>query len=120
MTARHSSPAAAKLTSDDMGGLQPKLFLAIGARVMLTRNLWTEKGSMETVSDIVYKQGDHPPALHIAVIVQFDDTYTGPSFCSDLQKRVSIIPETNESDLHGSSHEIKQLPLKNVMGYNHS
>ena len=67
---------------------------------------------MGTVSDIVYKQGDHPPALPIAVIVQFDDTYTGPRFCSDLPKRVAIIPENNESDLHGSSHERQQLPLK--------
>ena len=45
---------------------------------MLTRNLWTEKGlcngSMGTVSDIVYKQGDHPPALSIVVLVKFDDT----------------------------------------------
>ena len=67
-----------------MGGLEPKLVSAIGARVMLTRNLWTKKGlcigSMRTVSDITYKQGDHPPALPIAVIVKFDDTCTSSSF----------------------------------------
>ena len=83
---------------------------------MLTRNLWTEKGlcngSMGTVVDIVYKEGDHPPALPIAVIVQFDDTYTGPSFRSDIPRSVPIIPQTNESDLYGSSHERQQLPLK--------
>ena len=31
------------LTSDDMGGLEPKLFLGLGSRVMPTRNLRTEK-----------------------------------------------------------------------------
>ena len=88
INARHSSSTASKLPSDDMGGLEPKLFLAVGARVMLTRNRWTEKGlcngSMGTISDIVFRQGDQPPALPIAVIVQFDSTYTGPSFRSDL------------------------------------
>ena len=32
-----------KIASDDMGGLEPKLFLAVGARTMLTRNPWQEK-----------------------------------------------------------------------------
>ena len=99
-----------------MGGLEPKLFLCLGARVMLTRNLWTEKGlcngSMGTVLDIIYKEGDNPPALPIAVLVQFDDSYTGPSFCSDKPRCVPIIPETNESDLHGTFCERQQLPLK--------
>ena len=116
VNARHSTPAAAKIASDDMGGLEPKLFLAKGARVMLTRNLWTDKGlcngSMGTVLDIVYKQGDTPPALPIAVVVQFDDTYTGPSFSSEKPRIVPIIPQTNESYLHGSSHERQQLPLR--------
>ena len=76
INARHSSSTASKLPSDDMGGLEPKLFLAVVARVMLTRNLSTEKGlcngSMGKISDIVFKQGDQPSALPIAVIVQFD------------------------------------------------
>ena len=83
---------------------------------MLTRNLWTEKGlcneSMGTISDIVFKQGDQPPSLPIAVIVQFDSTYTGPSFRSGLPRCVPIISETNQSDLYGSSHEGQHLPLK--------
>ena len=83
---------------------------------MLTRNLWTEKGlcngSMGTVLDIIYKEGDNPPALPIAVLVQFDDSYTGPSFCSDKPRCIPIIPETNESDLHGTFCERQQLPLK--------
>ena len=95
-----------------MGGLEPKLFLAVGARVMLTRNLWTEKGlcngSMDTISDIVFKQGAQPPA----VIVQFDSTYTGPRFRSDLPRCVPIISETHQSDLYCSSHERQHLPLK--------
>ena len=67
---------------------------------------------MGTVSDIVYKQGDHPPDLPTAVNVKFDDTYTGPSFRSYLPKCVLIVPETYEPDLHGSSHERQQLLLK--------
>ena len=69
---------------------------------------------MGTISDIVFKQGDQPPALPIAVIVQFDSTYTGPSFRSDLPRCVPIISETNQSDLYGSSHERQHLPLKLV------
>ena len=116
INARHSNKTSARLSSDDVGGLEPKIFLSIGARVMLTRNLWTEKGlcngSMGVVKDIIYQEGDSPPNLPIAVIVQFDTFYTGPSICDDLPRCIPIIPLTNASDLHGSSHERQQLPLR--------
>ena len=106
VNARHSCSAASKLASDDIGGLESKLFLAKGARVMLTRNLWTEKGLCNgprgTISDIICKRGDKPPALPVAIMIQFDNTYTGSSFCSDKARCVPITPETNEPDLYGS------------------
>ena len=116
INARHSNKASARFSSDDMGGLEPKVFLSIGARVMLTRNLWNDQGlcngSMGVVKDIVYQEGDSPPNLPIAVIVQFDSFYTGPSICEDQPRCVPIIPLINCSDLHGSSHERQQLPLR--------
>lgn len=115
INARHSNKASVKLSSDDMGGLEPKLFLSISARVMLTRNLWTEKGlcngSMGVVKDVIYHEGDSPPNLPLAVVVQFD-SYSGPSIVIDQPGCVPIIPVTSVSDLHGSSHERQQLPLR--------
>ncbi|KAK3746522.1 hypothetical protein QZH41_016735 [Actinostola sp. cb2023] len=44
INARHSSAMAKKMTSEDMSGLQPTIFLAKGAKVMLTMNLWATVG----------------------------------------------------------------------------
>ena len=41
INARHSSAVAKKISSDDMSGLEPVVFLAKGARVMLIMNLWS-------------------------------------------------------------------------------
>ena len=42
INACHSSALAKKIPSDDMSGLEPVVFLAKDARVMLTMNLWCE------------------------------------------------------------------------------
>ena len=42
--AKHNNSTASKLPADDMGSLLPQLLIAKGAKVMLTRNLWTEAG----------------------------------------------------------------------------
>ena len=69
---------------------------------------------MRTISNIEYKQGDHPSALLIANIVKFDDIYTGRRFCSDLPKCVPIVPETRVIKLETT------VAFKTVMGYNYS
>ena len=63
-----------------MSGLQPVVFLAKGARVMLTMNLWSSvghcNGATGTVIDIVYENNHQPPDspdLPIAVIVEFEN-----------------------------------------------
>ena len=44
INAHHSSEMAKKIPSDDMSGLEPIVFLAKDARVMLTMNLWSTVG----------------------------------------------------------------------------
>ncbi|CAB4012964.1 Hypothetical predicted protein [Paramuricea clavata] len=73
INARHSSAFAKKISSDDMSGLEPVVFLAKGARVMLTMNLSNLtninykyefglcNGATGTVVDIIY-QNNHEPS----------------------------------------------------------
>ena len=42
--AKHNSPEAKKASEEDAEGLPKEIFLAEGARVMMTRNVWTSKG----------------------------------------------------------------------------
>jgi len=86
---------ACKADSDMAKGLEPKLFLARGARVMLRANLWTEvglvNGSVGNVRDIVFDENQGPPCLPITVLVEFDN-YAGPAIVSSEGERVVPIP----------------------------
>lgn len=66
--ARHTA-GAETLSSDQMGGLEPVIYLAKGARVMLTMNIWTDvglcNGALGTVLDFVYPKNQHPPTLPV-------------------------------------------------------
>ena len=44
LPAKHSSETARKASDEDAEGLHAKVLIAVGASVMLTRNLWTSKG----------------------------------------------------------------------------
>ena len=113
--ARHSG-GAQTLSSDEMGGLEPVIYLAKGARVMLTMNMWTEvglcNGALGTVLDFVYADGQTPPALPICVLVQFDEQYNGPSLTASVPRCVPICPITQISQNIGHTCERQQLPLK--------
>ena len=117
--ARHNNSKGSKLSADEFGGLEPMICICEGARVMLTRNLWTEKGlcngTMGIVKEIIFKDGDFPPALPLAIVVQFD-SYTGPQFRPIFDKShmnfVPVAPVTSQSDIHGSEFERQQFPLK--------
>ncbi len=115
INARHSSALAKKISSDDMSGLEPVVFLAKGARVMLTMNLWASvglcNGATGTVFDIIYQSNHQPPDLPIAVIVQFEN-YRGPVFNENQPLCIPICPITVASQTETGFHERQQLPLR--------
>ena len=110
INAIHSSAAAAAVKPDDAGGLYPVIFLAHGAQVMLTANLWQEvglcNGAPGIVRHFIYKD-EHPPNLPIAVLVEFDK-YCGPQFLDSAPNCVPIVPITFEWE----SKSRQQLPLQ--------
>lgn len=83
INAKHSCSIAATADSDDAGRLEPVLFIAKGAKVMLTSDLWQQKGlcngATGVVRDILYAADDKPPLLPIALLIQFHE-FTGPPF----------------------------------------
>ena len=94
----NAGPRATSVKPDDAGGLNNVLRLARGARVMLRQNLWVDagltNGALGTVHGILYDpDGAQPPALPVAVLVQFD-TYTGPSFLPHHPRTVPIPTHT--------------------------
>ena len=112
--AKHSSVEGQKISAQEMLGLQPKLLMAKGARVMLTTNLWPSvglcNGSTGSVVDIIYELNTQPPSLPVAVIVKFD-SFSGPSFTDNKPSCVPIPPITAIVQCGNVVHERQQLPL---------
>ena len=81
----HTGQNASKASSDDAGGLDPVVHLAVTACVMLITNLWVEvglvNGAVGTVISICYERGGTPD-LPLAV----RRTWASSAFnCSRLQ-----------------------------------
>ena len=108
--AKHNVTKASKLSSEKFCGLEPFLHLAVDAQVMLTRNLWVEKGlcngSMGTVKQIIYKCNQRPSVLPVAVMIKFDK-YSGPTF-----QESGLIPIVPVSSTTENKLERVQLPIK--------
>ncbi len=83
LPARHNNAKAKAASADAAQGLEPVVYLATGARVMLRSNLWLAAGLVNgatgTVVDIVYgRDKSSPNDLPVAVMVRFDH-YAGPT-----------------------------------------
>jgi ATP-dependent exoDNAse (exonuclease V) alpha subunit len=104
------------MDDEDFGGLERSIILARGAKVMITSNIWVDKGivngTIGHVREIIFKENEGPPCMPICVIVELDRGYKGPSI-DGLPYHVAIEPirftAVNE---RGVSVERYQLPLK--------
>ncbi|XP_078352432.1 uncharacterized protein LOC144637171 [Oculina patagonica] len=115
ISAVHSGRNARAAKSDDAGGLDSEIFLARGAAVMLTSNLWQEvglcNGATGVVQDFLFHPDRPPPGLPIATLVQFPQ-YTAPAFLEDNPQTVPIPPHLFEWESEGQRLSRQQLPLR--------
>lgn len=79
ITAKHNCSDAKKASSDSAEGLERRLYLAKGSRIMLRNNLWLDQrlcnGSLGKVIDIIYDKDNEFPSV---ILCEFD-SYQGPS-----------------------------------------
>jgi ATP-dependent DNA helicase PIF1 len=68
---------------------------------MLTANLWVEKGLMNgafgTIRNIIFESGMKPPNMPIAIVIEMDSNYTGPSVPGLPARHIMLNPKTNFS-----------------------
>ena len=115
INAIHSCAAAASTKSDDAGGLEPIVFMAKGAQVMLTNNLWQQvglcNGARGTTDSLLYGEGHKPPGLSIAILVNFPD-YNGPHFLPNKPHCIPIPPIVHEWHNGLNTLSRQQIPLR--------
>lgn len=103
-------------TNGDMAQLLTKVYLAVGERAIVTKNIAVDwnltNGSVGTIIDIVYKPGVEPPAQPLYVVVDFP-RYTGPIWDQQHPTRVPVAPNEGMCSTHRSCARTN-MPL-NVM-----
>lgn len=106
-----SRRASAKLADN----LEPVLYLAVGSKVMLRRNLWISaglvNGAISTITDIVLEpDGD---AMPLFVMIAFE-RYSGPRTFGDS---VPIAPVESRFTSRGQNCKRVQLPISTAFGF---
>ena len=114
--ARHTGRSAVKATEDEADNLSSEMQVCIGARVMLTSNLWTEmglvNGSVGTVQDLAWDHGQDPSLTLPAVILIKFDEYAGPDFPNCPPGLIPVFPVTRQFEYKGASCSRTQFPLR--------
>lgn len=87
--ADNTGPKADEVEAADAGNLHKKIPLVLGARVMLTENIWTDaglvNGAIGTLQDIAWKTGADPKAEPPFVLLVKFDRYDGPECFPDRE-----------------------------------
>jgi ATP-dependent DNA helicase PIF1 len=112
----HTGRNASKASDEEADNLPTELLVCIGARVMLTANLWTEKGlvngSIGTITDILWDTDQDPSVSMPSLLLVCFTEYSGPDFPLYGPKIIPIFPVTRQFDYKGVPCTRKQFPLR--------
>ena len=117
VTAVNHGAGAQEVAADKAGNLFNKIPMCIGARVMLTRNLWQPCGLVNGAQGYIFDLGWAPGADWQrdppCVIMVIFDNYTGPAFITtdDGRKVVPILPVKTEFVKGSETCSRIQFPL---------
>jgi ATP-dependent DNA helicase PIF1 len=107
---------ASKVSNEEADNLPNKLLVCVGAQVMLSTNLWTEKGlvngSIGTITDVLWDTGQDPSVSMPSLLLVCFSEYSGPDFPLYRSKIVPIFPVTCQFDYKGVPCTCKQFPLQ--------
>ncbi|KAF5132980.1 ATP-dependent DNA helicase PIF1 [Metarhizium anisopliae] len=115
--AKNVGPGAAAAPDDKAGNLAKQIPICIGARLMLTSNLWQPvglcNGARGTVYDIGWAPGTDPVQDPPCVIMMEFDKYSGPVFLTtaDGRKIVPILPVQRDFLIGATRCTRTQFPL---------
>jgi ATP-dependent DNA helicase PIF1 len=113
--ARHTGQNAIRASEEEADNLYSEIHVCIGARVMLTTNLWTEhrlvNGSMGSVYDIAWTQGQDPSSMPSLLLIQFDK-YTRPDFPNCPTGIIPVFPVFRQFEFKGVACSRTQFPLQ--------
>ncbi|RKK07525.1 hypothetical protein BFJ65_g17730 [Fusarium oxysporum f. sp. cepae] len=115
--AKNVGPGAAAAPDDKAGNLAKQIPICIGARLMLTSNLWQPvglcNGARGTVYDIGWAPGADPIQDPPCVIMMEFDKYNGPVFLTtpDGKKIVPILPVERDFLIGATLCARTQFPL---------
>jgi ATP-dependent DNA helicase PIF1 len=112
----HTGRNASKASDEEADNLPTELLICISAQVILTTNLWTEKGlvngSIGTIIDILWDTGQEPSVSIPSLLLVYFKEYSGPDFPSYGSKIVPIFPITHQFNYKGVPCTRKQFPLR--------
>ncbi|KJZ68757.1 hypothetical protein HIM_11855 [Hirsutella minnesotensis 3608] len=96
--AKNVGPGSAAAPDDKAGNLAKQIPVCIGARLMLTSNLWQPvglcNGARGTVYDIAWAPGADPMQDPPCVIMMEFDKYTGPVFLTTADgRKIGMAPD---------------------------
>ncbi|KAG6990073.1 ATP-dependent DNA helicase pif1 [Fusarium oxysporum f. sp. conglutinans] len=117
VTAKNVGSGAAAAPDDKAGNLAKQIPICLGARLMLTSNLWQPvglcNGARGTVYDIGWAPGAEPIQDPPCVIMMEFDKYNGPVFLTtpDGKKIVPILPVERDFLIGATLCTRTQFPL---------